>query len=103
MSQAASERAEEAARGAKTLAADAIKKAEDMAKRMEKAQKQTVTEVNALSSKVDEALDMAKDALGRIKSLSQKLFTEWEMGVIIVSVVVAAIMLGFGLVASMIR
>lgn len=69
---------------------------------MEKAHQQTIAEVNALSGKVDEALGMAKDALEKIKSLSQKLFTEWEMGVIIVSVIAAAVMLGFGLAAFLI-
>ena len=74
-----------------------------MAARIEKAHQQTVAEVGVLSSKVDEAISMARDALERIKSLSQKLVTDLEMGIIIISAVAAATMLGFGMAAFLFR
>lgn len=88
---------QEAARGAKTLATDAVKKAESMAAKMEKAHEKTIAEVGVLSSKVDEALRLANDALEKVGAIASSLLTRWESVVVILAITGAAAMLGLGL------
>ena len=101
MSQSASERAEEAARGAKSLAAEAVKKAEAMATKMEKSHQEMAAEVKHLSTKVEDALRTANEALERVKDLAGRLLTQWESVIVILAITGAAAMLGLGLALFM--
>ena len=58
---------------------------------MEKAHKDTLAEVAVISGKADEALSLAKNAMEMIKGQAQKLLTDWEMVILILAVVAAAV------------
>ena len=70
-----------------------------MAARLEQAHQKTVAEVKSFSAKAEEALRLANEALASIRGIASSLLTNWEMIVIVLAVIMAALMLGVGLLA----
>ncbi|MFC1986782.1 hypothetical protein ACFLWC_07350 [Chloroflexota bacterium] len=81
------------------MAAEAGRKADEMAKRMEEAHAKTVAEVASLSTKTDGAFSLANEVSAMLKGIASRLstLTEWEIIIITLAIGAAVIMLTVGI------